>query len=151
MVPRSNPEFAGYLEYLGIEHKRGIPLSPESNGEVEIFNRTLFKTVRISQVEGKEWRSPVEDFLFQYRTTPQGVTGETPAKLLMGRELKSKIPQLKPSHTVSEQDWQVLMKEREALRKLKSKECTDRTRRAENTDTEQGDLILLEKKFQKDS
>ena len=148
--PFQSREFAGFLEYLGIEHKRGIPLSPESNGEVERFNRTLLKTVRISQVEGKEWRSSVEDFLFQYRTTPHGVTGETPAKLLMGRELKSKIPQLKPSHTVSVQDWQVLMKEREALRKLKSKEYADRTRRAENTDIEQGDLILLENKFRKD-
>ena len=42
------------------------------------------------------------------------------------------------------------MKEREALRKLKSKEYADRTRRAENTDIEQGDLILLENKLRKD-
>ena len=42
------------------------------------------------------------------------------------------------------------MKEREALRKLRSKEYADRTRRAENNDTEQGDLILLENKFWKD-
>ena len=61
--------------------------------------------------------------------------------------MKSKIPQLKPSYIVSEQDWQVLMKEREALRKLRRKEYTDRTWRAENTDTEKGDLILLENKF----
>ena len=42
------------------------------------------------------------------------------------------------------------MKEREALGKLRSKEYADRTRRAENTDIEQGDLILFENKFRKD-
>ena len=57
---------------------------------------------------------------------------------------------MKQSHTVSKQDWQVLMKEREALRKLRSKEYTDRTRRTENTNIEQGDLILLDNKFRKD-
>ena len=64
--------------------------------------------------------------------------------------LKSKIPQLKQSHTVSKQDWQVLMKEREALRKLRGKEYKNRTRRTKSSDIEQGDLILLENKFQKD-
>ena len=58
-------EFAGFLEYLGIEHKRGIPLSPESNEEVKRFNRTLLKTVRISQAKNGDhpWK------IFYFSTT----------------------------------------------------------------------------------
>ena len=96
-------EFADFLEYLGIQHKKGIPLSPESNGEVERFNRTLLKTARTSQAESKEWKLAIKDFLFQYRSTPHGVTGETPAKLLMGRELKTKIPHISVKQEITEQ------------------------------------------------
>jgi hypothetical protein len=147
--PFQSREFAAFLEHLGIDHKRGIPLSPESNGEVERFNRTLLKIARISQIESTEGKSAISDFLFQYRTTPHGTTGETPAKLLMGRELKTKMPRILFDHTASEQDWQIMMRDREALRKLKSKENADKTRKAEAKDIEEGDKVLLENKSPK--
>ena len=62
----------------------------------------------------------------------------------MGRELKTKIPTL---ITAAEQDWQILMREREAMRKLKSNENTDKARQAEVPVMEEGDLVLLENKF----
>jgi len=147
--PFQSREFAAFLEYLGIQHKRGIPLSPESNGEVERFNETLLKMARISQIESLECKSAISDFLFQYRTTPHSTTGESPAKLLMGRELKTKLPRILLDHTASEQEWQILMRERDALRKLKSKENADNARKAEAKDIEEGDKVLLENKFPK--
>ena len=35
-------------------------------------------------------------FLFRYRITPHSTTGETPAKLLMGRQLRSHLSQMHP-------------------------------------------------------
>ena len=40
----------------------------------------------------KNWKKEIFYFIFQYRTTPHCTNKETPAKLLMGRELRGKIP-----------------------------------------------------------
>ena len=41
-------------------------------------------------------RMKLARFLFQYRITPHATTGETPAKLLMGRQLRSHLSLLHP-------------------------------------------------------
>ena len=74
----NGPPFAS-MEYLGIEHKKGVPYWPQSNGEVERCNGTLLKIVRIARLEGRDWRRALEYFLFQYRVTPHTVTGISPA------------------------------------------------------------------------
>ena len=48
-------ELGGFLEYLGIQHTKGIPYWPQSNGEVERFNRTLMKCIKIANVEKTDW------------------------------------------------------------------------------------------------
>ena len=48
--PFTSKEFEGFLEYLAIEHKKGVPYWPQSNGEVERCNETLLKIVRITKI-----------------------------------------------------------------------------------------------------
>ena len=48
------------LEKNGIEHRRTTPLWPQANAEIERQNRTILK--RISQAEGRDWRSQMDDF-----------------------------------------------------------------------------------------
>ena len=67
----------------------------------------------------------------------------------MGRELRTKIPQLITKSTATEQDCQSLMREREDIRKLKSKENVDKARRAEVSGIGEGDIILLQNKLLK--
>ena len=142
--PFASKEFQGFLEYLGIEHKRGVPYWPQSNGEVERCNETLLKIVRIARLEGKDWRKALEDFLFQYRVTPHTVTGVSPAELLMGRKLRDKLPKVQiPMDRATESQWQLLLKERDARAKLRQKEYADRTRAARFSDIEEGDQVLL--------
>ncbi len=43
-------EFEGFLEYLSIDHKKGIPYWPQSDGQVEGLNKTLLKAIRIAQL-----------------------------------------------------------------------------------------------------
>ena len=82
--PFSSAEFEGFLDYLGIVYLKGNPYWPQSNGEVERCNKTLLKIIRIATLEGKDWKKELQNFLFQYRTTPHTVTGLSPAELLMG-------------------------------------------------------------------
>ena len=63
--------FKCYLEKNGIEHRRTTPLWPQANGEIERQNRTILKRLRISQAEGRDWRSQMDDFLMMYRSTPR--------------------------------------------------------------------------------
>ena len=48
--PVSSAEFEGFLDYLGIVHLKGIPYWPQSNGEVERYDNTLLKIIRIGKL-----------------------------------------------------------------------------------------------------
>ena len=142
--PFSSREFKGFLEYLGIVHKKGVPYWPQSNGEVERCNETLLKIVRIAEVESRDWKKELSDFLFHYRVTPHTVTGLSPAELLMGRKLRDKLPKLQISgEQATEADWQKLMKEREYRAKMKQKTYADKKRGARPSDIAVGDRVLL--------
>ena len=142
--PFASKEFDAFLEYLGIEHKKGIPYWPQSNGEVERCNRTILKVIRIANLEGTDWKRALENFLFQYRTTPHATTGMSPAELLMGRKLRDKLPRLKiPYDRATEAEWQQLLRERDALAKLRQKEYADLRQSAKHSNIAEGDEVFL--------
>ena len=144
--PFSSAEFEGFLDYLGIVHLKGIPYWPQSNGQVERCNETLLKIIRIATLEGKDWERVLQNFLFQYRTTPHTVSGLSPAELLMGRRLKDKLPRVTiPSERITEAHWQQLLRERDARGKRRQKEYADSKRSAQYSDIGEGDQILLNK------
>ena len=142
--PFASKEFEAFLEYLGIEHKKGVLYWPQSNGEVERCNETLLKIVRIARLEARDWRKALQDFLFQYRVTPHTVTRISPAELLMGRKLRDKLPQVEfKKEQATEAYWQQQLRERDARAKLRQKEYADKTRAAKYSDIEAGDKVLL--------
>ena len=92
--PFTSNDLENYLSINGIEHQKGIPYWPQSNGEVERLNKTLLKVIRIANAQRADWRAELGDFLFQYRVTTHTTTGQTPAERLMGRELRDKLPRV---------------------------------------------------------
>ena len=130
--PFASHDFESFLSYLAVDHNKGIPYWPQSNGEVERFNETLLKIVRIAKLEKKDIKREVSNFLFQYRTTPHTVTGMTPAKLL-GRELRDKLPSVNiTTQNNDESDWQILLRERDARHKQHQKQYAHERRGAQN-------------------
>ena len=85
-------EITDFCKHYGIYHHKATPYWPKGNSEIERFYRTLGKAIKSINAEGKDWRKEIFYFIFQYRATPHWTTKETPAKLLMGRELRGKIP-----------------------------------------------------------
>ncbi|KAI8516325.1 hypothetical protein Bbelb_049060 [Branchiostoma belcheri] len=132
-------EFTEYLREQGIEHRRTTPLWPQANGEVERQNRTLLKSIKIARIEGKDWRQEIQKFLKAYRSTPQVTTGETPYKLMFGREMKSKLPELPRETTLMNEE----IRDRDYGRKLTAKEYADKKRKAVEKNLEPGDRVLL--------
>ena len=85
--PVVSREIQEYLTIHVIIQIKGIPYWPQSNGEVEQFNRTILKAIKIEKVREKSWKEEIKRFLLKYRTNPHTVTGVSPAKLLMNSRL----------------------------------------------------------------
>ena len=62
----------------------------------------------------------------------------------MGRKLRDKLPQAQPPRDeATEAEWQILLRERCARRKLREKEYAFSKRHATTSDVMKGDLNLL--------
>ena len=83
-----------YLNEMGIEHRLTTPLWPRANGEFERQNRALLKAMRVAHAEKREWRLELNNYLLAYRSTPHITTGQSPAELLFGKKLSTKLPEV---------------------------------------------------------
>ncbi|CAB4025058.1 Transposon Ty3-I Gag-Pol poly, partial [Paramuricea clavata] len=129
----NGPQFVAidlYLREHGITHRRVTPYWPQANSEVERFNRTLEKAIRAANTEGKDWKSELNTFLLNYRATAHCTTGKSPAVLLFGREIRTKLPSLNTS-------------QRDRCQKAKMKKYADEKRRAAPSNIKRGDKVLL--------
>ena len=134
-------EFEKFLSDHGIEHLTSPPLWPQANGHVERQNRTLLKTLKVAHVKGKNWREELQKFLLAYITTPQPSTGVTPAFLMFGRELKTKLPELRRTGNLLDEG----VRDRDWNHKFTHKEHADNKRGAAESPVVPGDLVLLKK------
>ena len=132
-------EFEKFLSDHGIEHLTSPPLWPQANGHVERQNRTLLKTLKVAHVEGKNWREELQKFLLAYRTTPQTSAGVTTAFLMFGRELKTKLPELRRAGNLLDEG----VRDRDWNHKFTHKEHADNKRGAAESPVVPGDLVLL--------
>ena len=144
-VPFGSEEFTAWCRQLSIRHRKITPLWPAANAQVERFNKTLEKTIRIALVERKNWRSELFVFLMNYRNTPHSSTGVSPTSLLMNRHIRTNIPCLDlscPSKLIKIAHFN------DNLRKFKAKSYMDKRHRATPSDIRQRDQVLLPQKRQ---
>ena len=91
-------EFENFLVTHGIQDQKFPPLWPQANNEVERQNRTLVKSLKVVEVEGKKWKDELDKFLLAYRTTPHSSTGGNPSISYVWKRIEDKA-----SRTVSKQ------------------------------------------------
>jgi len=119
-------EFKEFLKQNGIWHRLATPLYPAANGEVERQNRSLMKRIKIAKAESKDWKREIRTSLFAYRTIPHSVTGVTPAELMFGRQLRTKLPEMDDLNFQLDEE----VRDRDAVNKHKNKQYIDGKRRA---------------------
>lgn len=90
----TSSEFREFMERNGIKHVRTAPYHPSSNGAAERGVQTVKEGLK--KQERGTLQTKLSRVLFQYRITPQTTTGQSPAELLMGRKLKSRLDLIKP-------------------------------------------------------
>ena len=91
----SSDEFKEFLKLNGIQHILTPPYHPASNGLAERYVQ-VFKDGMKKVTEGTI-ESRVARVLARYRVTPQSTTGTSPAELMFGRKLHTKLDLLKPT------------------------------------------------------
>ena len=87
-------EMQQFFTRNGVRHIVSAPYHPSSNGQAERYVRTfkeMLRSLKEGDVDTKLCR-----LLFRYRLTPQTTTGQSPAELLMNRQLRSALGQMKP-------------------------------------------------------
>ena len=110
---------------------------------MERQNKSLLKRMKIAQAEGKEWKKEIRKYLVAYRSTPHTTTGVSPAELLFGRKMRTKLPELKEESTESE------MRDRDDEMKAKVKRYADNKRNAQESDLAPGDQVLVRQERKK--
>ena len=81
--------FQECCQLLGMRKTRTTPLRPQSDGMVEKFNWTLAQELAKYCGEGQtEWDRKLPALLMAYRSAEHEATEYTPAKLMLGREIR---------------------------------------------------------------
>ena len=84
--------FSEMCRLLGVKKTRTTPLHPQSDGMVERFNRTFEAQLsKFVDQHQSDWDEHVPLLLMAYRTASHETTGVTPAKMMMGRDLRLPI------------------------------------------------------------
>jgi hypothetical protein len=136
-TPFQSEEFANFSKDQGFEHIRVTPYWPEANGGVERFMRTLGKTVKCAQLDGKPWKKELNKFLMNYRATPHCVIGVPPATLLNAYPMRVKLPEVVSPVNDDE------LRHRDKVAKAKMKSYAESRRNIKQCQIKEGDKVLM--------
>ena len=120
----TSEEFQTFVLRNGIVHSRTTPYHPASNGQVERVVQVFKEGIKRSGSGSLETK--LSRFLFHYCTT-HTTTGATPAKLLMGRHLRTHLDVMHPDLTMG------VGSKQEKQRVDRNKGTKDRTVNVEDT------------------
>ena len=89
----TSAEFAKFCKNNGITHKTSAPYHPSTNGLAENAMRSFKKGITRALKDGRNktvsLSTLISRYLASYRNVPHSSTGETPAKLMFGRILRT--------------------------------------------------------------
>ena len=89
-------EFQEFTKANNIRHIFSAPYHPSTNGEAERFVRTFKTAMKVRRGERGSWNLRICEFLLSYHTTPHSTTRRTPAELMAGRNLKTRLDAVHP-------------------------------------------------------
>ena len=89
--------FQAFIKSNGIPHITSAPYHPATNGLAEKLVQTFKQALRSMFQSSKPVKEKLTKFLIAYRNTPHSTTGESPAQLLLGRPLRTRLDLVKPN------------------------------------------------------
>lgn len=144
--PFQSAEFIQFWQNKGVEVRKSIPLSPQSNGSVERQNQGIIKALAASRLDGTNWRTSLQRYVHRHNTlVPHSRVGVTPFEMMVGWRYRGTFPCLwTPTKDDDDRDddhsdW----REKDAEAKLASKTYADTIRGAKPSNIQVGDIVLL--------
>ena len=103
----SSEMFKDFCRKYGIKSHKSSPWHPSSNGKAERLVQSLKASLKGQKSETSNAHQKLDKFLFKYRNSVHSTTNESPAVLLLGHPLRSKLDLLKPNlrHTVKQKQY----------------------------------------------
>ncbi|MCG8032935.1 MAG: DDE-type integrase/transposase/recombinase [Candidatus Thiodiazotropha taylori] len=99
--------FSNFMKNNGIVHLKSAAYHAATNGQAERFVQTFKNSMRAMKSEPSDINKKIANFLLSYRNTIHATTNETPAKLFLGRNLRTRLDLLKPDIRKSVKDSQM--------------------------------------------
>jgi len=86
-------DFKRFLQQCGITQRRSSIYNPQANGTVERMNRNVMKALTAESVpkDLSEARKRIREYLLNYHATKHGTTEKTPAELMFGRKINTRL------------------------------------------------------------
>ena len=125
--PWQSDQIRNFADHLGFRHRKITPFWPEGNAEAERFVRVIGKTLKAAKIESHPWKQALNQMLRNYRSSSHCTTGCTPASLMFGREVRTKLPQ----YEMPKQNQEARSKKaqtRDKKQKAKMKAAADKQR-----------------------
>ncbi|XP_024868818.1 uncharacterized protein K02A2.6-like [Temnothorax curvispinosus] len=96
----TSAEFKAYLQASGVKyHKRTAPYHPATNGQAERYVQTTKDKLNKMATTRNTLQRDLNEFLRQYRRAPHSTTGQPPALLFLGRNLRTRLDLVRPEDT----------------------------------------------------
>ena len=122
-TPFKNEEMERFCRKEKIKHVFSTPYHPQSNGQVEAFNKSILRIMkRTANKNKRNWHIKLSEALWAYPTTHRTATNATPYNLVFGSEavlpLEVQLPSLRVamhSGLTTDQQAKLRYEELEAL------------------------------------
>ena len=141
--PYSGDEFKAYAKRLGFELTPVTPDDPQSNGFAENFVKSICKLIHTAAAENKDPKEELYTFLLQYRATPHSTTELSPAEMLFGRKINTKLPHVHSGEETKQQKQTRIIHDN---KKIQQKHAFDKRHNAKLKSIVQGDQVLLKQR-----
>lgn len=94
-------EFQNFLKINNIVHKQGAPYHPATNGQAERYVQTIKYKLKASKCTSNTMRIELAKILLAYRRAIHPTTGKSPAMLMLGRQIQSRLDLMLPHNDIS--------------------------------------------------
>ena len=92
----ASDEFQKFMKMNGIKHIFSAPYHPSTNGLAERFVQTFKLAMKSSNATESTVNECLQRFLIAYRNASHGTTQSSPASVLLGRPLRTRIDLINP-------------------------------------------------------
>jgi len=132
--PFGSGEFKDFVKFFDIKHTTSSPHYPQSNGQVE-------RAVQVA----KHILNQDDPFLalMAYRSTPHSSTGFSPAQVLLGRQMRTRVPVLTRSLLPDPPDHLLVVGNDERAKETQAKYYNQRNGVRPLLDLKQGDRVRI--------